>query len=442
MYRSVVKKGIVIVSSNQHLVVISLDSLGFRDIREHQEELPTLNSLVNGGTWVKSVTGIYPTLTYPSHTSIITGQYPSEHGIVNNTKIQPERRSPDWYWYQKDVRSTTVYDLAREAKLKTAAFLWPVTAGSKINYNLAEIFPNRIWTNQVLVSLKASSPVFLLEMDRKYGKLRDGIKQPQLDEFITACAVDTIENKRPNLTLIHLVDMDSMRHRYGVRSKEAMDALHRLDGHVEQLIQATKNAGTFDDTNFVILGDHYQINVTKMIHLNTLFAKKGWLSAKENQTFDKNWQAMAKTCDGSTYIYSQNFDDLDELKQLVGNVEGVEKIYSAKEAAARGADPKCSFMVEAKAGYYFTDESDRPTVVERVDPKSLGQTDRYHGVHGYDPDKPDYQTTLVFNGPAIKEGSTVEKANLVDEAPTFAKLLGLNFQGEIAGKCIDDVFKD
>ena len=27
-----------------------------------------------------------------------------------------------------------------------------------------------------------------------------------------------IKNKKPDLTLIHLVDMDSMRHRYGVRS--------------------------------------------------------------------------------------------------------------------------------------------------------------------------------------------------------------------------------
>ncbi|WP_010624239.1 alkaline phosphatase family protein [Companilactobacillus versmoldensis] len=429
------------MSADQNLVVMSLDSLGFRDIREHQAELPTLNKLVNVGTWVKSVTGIYPTLTYPSHTSIITGQYPKVHGIVNNTKIQPQRRSPDWYWYQKDVQSPTVYDLANQAGMKTAAFLWPVTAGSKIDYNLAEIFPNRIWTNQVLVSLKASSPVFLLEMNHKYGHLRNGIKQPQLDDFITACAVDTIKNKQPRLTLIHLVDMDSMRHRYGVRSDEAMQALQRLDKHVAQLIQATKDAGTFEQTNFVVLGDHYQINVTKMIHLNTLFAQKGWLTANADQTFKKDWQVMAKTCDGSTYIYTKDFEEMDSLKTLVKNVEGVEKVYSASEAAELGADPACSLLVEAKSGYYFTDESERSTVVERVDPATLGQPDRYHGVHGYDPRKSDYQTTLVFNGPAINSGHTVEKANLVDEAPTFAKLLGLKFENQIAGQCIEDVFR-
>ena len=430
------------MSTNQHLVIISLDSLGFRDINEHQSELPTLNKLVSGGTWVKEVKGIYPTLTYPSHTTIITGQYPNVHGIVNNTKIQPERRSPDWFWYQKDVKVPTLYDLAHEKKLKTAAFLWPVTAGSKITYNLAEIFPNRIWTNQVLVSLKASSPLFILEMNKKYGKLRNGIKQPELDDFITACTIDTIKNKKPNLTLLHLVDMDSMRHRYGVRSDEAMQALHRLDHHVAQVIQATKDAGTFDDTNFVILGDHYQINVDKMIHLNTMFAKRGWLTAKPDQTFKKDWTVMAKTCDGCTYIYTKNFNQLERLRNLIAGVEGVERIYSAQEAVARGADPKCTLMVEAKAGYYFTDESERAAIVEKVMPEMMGDADRYKGVHGYDPDKPGYKTTLIFNGPMIKENQTVEKANLVDEAPTFAKLLGLKFPEPIAGTAIDDVFRE
>lgn len=425
---------------NQHLVIISLDSLGFRDINEHQTELPTLNKLVNGGTWVKEVKGIYPTLTYPSHTTIITGQYPRKHGIVNNTKIQPNRKSPDWYWYQKDVKVPTLYDLARKKGLTTAAFLWPVTAGSKITYNLAEIFPNRIWTNQVLISLRASSPLFILEMNQKYGKLRNGIKQPELDDFITACTVDTLKRKKPNLTLLHLVDMDSMRHRYGVRSDEALEALHRLDNHVAQVINATKAAGTFEDTNFVILGDHYQINVDKMIHLNTLFAKRGWLKARPDQTFKKDWRVMAKTCDGCTYIYTRNFEQIDRLKDVISGVEGVEKIYDKADAIERGADPECTLMVEAKAGYYFTDESDRANAVEKVLPEMMGDADRYQGVHGYDPEKTGYKTTLIFNGPMIKQNKTVARADLVDEAPTFAKLLGLEFPEPLAGSAIDEVF--
>ena len=279
-------------------------------------------------------------------------------------------------------------------------------------------------------------------MNQKYGKLRNGIHQPQLDEFITACAVDTIKNKKPNLTLLHLVDMDSMRHRYGVRSDEAMEALHRLDNHVAKVIAATKAAGTFEDTNFVILGDHYQINVDKMIHLNTLFAKRGWVTPRPDQTFKNDWRVMAKTCDGCTYIYTRNFDQLERLRDLLSGVEGIERIYSQQEAIARGADPECTLMVEAKAGYYFTDESERAQVVEKVMPEMMGDADRYQGVHGYAPDKPGYKTTLIFNGPMVKENQTIDQANLVDEAPTFAKLLGLKFPEPLRGTVLEDVFRD
>lgn len=424
------------------LVVISLDSMGFRDLNELRDLVPNLAQLIEKGTWVKKVQGIFPTLTYPSHTSIITGQYPAVHGVVNNTKLQPRRLSPDWYWYRKDVKATPLYDVAREAGMTTAAFLWPVTAGSKIDYNLAEIFPNRIWTNQVMVSLKASSPWFLMQMNHRYGKLRHGIKQPWLDDFITACAVDTLKNKQPDLTLIHLVDMDSMRHRYGVRSDEAKAALQRLDGRVARLIRATKDAGTYDQTNFVILGDHYQINVDKMIHLNQLFAKQGWLTPVDGKTTYKgNWRVTAKTCDGETYVYTRGNVDLGKVKQVIAGVEGVEHIYDGAEAVKLGADPKCAFLVEAKPGYYFTDEVNRPAVVEKVDPASLGTHDRYHGVHGYGPNQPNYFTTAIFAGPDIREGATVEGAHLVDEGPTFAALLGLKYPAPTAGQPIRGVLK-
>ncbi len=297
--------------------------MGFRDLDELGYLVPHISQLMKKGTWVKRVRGIFPTLTYPSHTSIITGQYPAVHGVVNNTKLQPRRLSPDWYWYRKDVQATPLYDVAHDAGLTTAAFLWPVTVGSKIDYNLAEIFPNRIWTNQVFVSLKASSPLFLLQMNHRYGHLRHGIKQPWLDDFITACAVDTLKNKQPDLTLIHLVDMDSMRHRYGVQSAQAQHALQQLDRRVARIVQATKDAGTYDQTNFVFLGDHYQINVQKMIHLNMLFARHGWLTPQPGKmTYRNNWQVTAKTCDGETYVYTRGNVDRGQLKQLIAGVEG------------------------------------------------------------------------------------------------------------------------
>lgn len=285
--------------------------------------------------------------------------------------------------------------MAREADLTTAAFLWPVTTDSKINYNISEIFPNRIWTSQVLVSLKASSPLFLLEMNHKYGHLRHGIKQPWLDDFVTACAVDTLKNNQPDLTLIHLVDMYSHRHRYVVRSAEAKRAWQRLDARVAKIMQAVRDAGNFENTNFAILGDHYQINVHSMIHLNVMFAQHGWVTPIDGKpVYRPNWKVTAKTCDGETYVYTRGEVNKLELKKMIEAVDGVQHVYTAEEAAKLGADPTCTFLVEAETGYYFTDDVNRPAVVEEVDPASLGTHDRYHEVHGYGPTQDGYFTTI------------------------------------------------
>src|SRR5699024_6775120 len=176
--------------------------------------------------------------------------------------------------------------------------------------------------------------------------------------------------------------------------------------------------------------------------LNTLFAKRGWLTGKPDQTIRKDWSVLAKTCDGSTYIYTKDFSQIQRLREVISGVEGVERVYSNEEAIARGADPKCTLMVEAKAGYYFTDEGSRSNVVERVMPEMMGHPDRYQGVHGYDPNKPGYKTTIIFNGPMVKENQTIDGAKLGDEAPTFAKLLGLKFPEPLAGSTIEGIFKD
>lgn len=425
------------------LVVISIDALGSEDLAGDLSKLPNINRLITSGTHVEEVTGIYPSVTYPSHTTIVTGCYPKSHGIVNNVKMQPNKLSPDWFWYAKDIRVPTLFDAAHDEGLKTAAFLWPVTARSSINYNIAEIFPNRIWTNQVLISLHASSPWFLFQMNRKYGHLRRGIKQPELDDFITACAVDTLKIKRPDMTLIHLVDMDSQRHGYGVNSPEAREALLRQDRRVGKIIQAVEEAGDKENTVFAILGDHYQIDVKKMIRLNVLFAEKGWQVPTKIGTTKSNWQVWANSCDGSTYIYIKKDAAVSptEVRHLIEKVEGIEAVYTTDLVKKQGADPKCTFMAEAERGYYFVDEA-KGMPVAKVQEKEMWLPWRYRAVHGFSPEKSNYATTLVLNGAGIKKNYKKSKARLIDEAPTFAKILGLNtFPQKIDGKVLEDVFE-
>lgn len=424
-----------LIMKQRKLVVISLDSLGYLDIKNHLDEAPHLKKLVENGTWVQKVRGVYPTLTYPTHTSIVTGQYPKVHGVINNTRFQPERESEDWCWYRKYVKTPTLYDLAHQAGMKTAAFLWPVTAKAKIDDNIAEIFANRWWKNQVLVSLFNSTPSLIIELNNKYKSLRHGIKQPWLDDFTTACVVDTIKNKRPDLCLVHLVDMDDMRHHYGVNSKQTSEAFVRLDKRVAAIMAASQAAGDFEETDFVIVGDHYQINVDHVIHLNMLFAKKKWLKPFAGKhTFKKDWQVAAHSADGACYVYARKNVDVEKLRQELLQVEGIENVYSQKQASEFGADPNCLLMLEAKKGYYFDNLVNCSQIVEKET-----QT---KGNHGFSPNKKDYFTTAIFCGQDINEGKIISEARIVDEAPTLAKILGLSFPEKIAGQIITDVFKD
>ncbi|EFS03194.1 type I phosphodiesterase/nucleotide pyrophosphatase family protein [Listeria seeligeri FSL S4-171] len=420
----------------KHLFVISLDALGALDLKD-TSELPVLRELIQNGTHIEEVETIYPSLTYPAHTTIITGHYPKTHGIVNNTKIQPAKDSPDWYWYKKAIQVPTLYDLANEAGMTTAAFLWPVAAKSGIDYNIAEIFPNRFWLTQMMVSLNGSSPLFLVDMNRKFGHLRNGINQPALDAFLTASVVDTIKTKKPELLLTHLVDMDSMRHAHGVNSVEAKAALKRHDKRLGQIIQATKEAGIYENTVFAVLGDHYQLDVTHAIRLNVLFTEKGWIQATENSITD--WQVYAKSCDGSCYIYTKVEKLIPEITKLLYTVKGIEAIITNEEISRLGADTDATLMLEGEVGYYFSDDLNGP-LHEEVTEDMLGKPGYYKAVHGYSPKKENYQTTLIFNGPGIKTGENIAHAKLIDEAPTFAKILGLKFPNT-AGKIISDIFE-
>ena len=430
---------------SKKLVVISIDAMGAADLTGDLSHLPALKQIKEKGSHIKYVTPVYPSVTYPSHATIITGVYPNKHGIVNNTMIQPSRKSPDWYWYKKDIQVPTLFDVAKKEGLSTAAFLWPTTAKSKITYHIAEIFPNRIWTNQVLVAVRASSPLFLLRMNQKYKHLRQGVKQPYLDDFVTACAMHVLRKKRrsSDLTMIHLTDLDSMRHKFGVFSEEAKQAMKRQDERVQKIIDATKEAGTFEETTFVVLGDHYQMDVKWMIRLNVIFESEGWLNARADGTVRKNWKVYAKTCDGATYIYcKKGYEKLkNKVQNLISELEGVESIYTAKEAEEFGADSACLFMVEGKKDYFFIDEA-KGEITQSVNAKEIGNPDRYLAVHGYSPVKENYETTMMVMGEGIKKGFEVEKANMTDEAPTLAKILSLEtFPSEIDGEVIKEIFE-
>lgn len=434
------------------LLVISMDALGAMDA-PYFKELPGFKRFLQKASYCFNVSSVYPSITYPAHTSIVTGCYPKKHGIVNNLRRQFGRPNPDWFWQRKYIRTTTFYDEALAAGMTVASFLWPVTAKSKITWNMPEIFANRPWSNQILTSLNNGSPLFQAAMQKYFGHIRQGRTQPALDNFVMECLKLTLEKKQPDVTLVHLTDLDSQRHLYGTRSPQARDAIVRHDARLRGIFEILERAGLYDRTNLIVLGDHYQKDTTKAIHVNYWFMQKGWITLRGNNIHQ--WQAYCQNCDGSAYVYIRKGCGhiRDEVRELLDTLaadsdSGIEQVIGGKDAAAMGADPHCSFMLEARDGYYFQDSLNGPerAVVfpegvpdgEKLpDPASLPM----HATHGYFPGKPGYQTVFMAAGPDIREHVEIPSMCLVDEGPTMAKLLGLTLPAA-DGRILTSILKE
>jgi predicted AlkP superfamily pyrophosphatase or phosphodiesterase len=116
------------------VLMISVDGLKpeyVLDADAHGLKIPFLRSLLRDGAYARGVTGVWPTVTYPSHTTLLTGVAPAEHGIYNNLEFDPKNTFANaWYWYGQRIRAPTLWQAAHEAGLSTASIGWPVSVGA------------------------------------------------------------------------------------------------------------------------------------------------------------------------------------------------------------------------------------------------------------------------------------------------------------------------
>lgn len=419
---------------NNYTIIISFDAVSSEDL-EILKKLPNFKKIIEGGSLIKNVESIYPTLTYPAHATIVTGKYPVNHGIVDNTKFKPNEKNPNWYWYRRNLNGDTIYELAKKKGLKICSLFWPVTGGANIDYNMPEIFCTKSYHNQFIMSAMAGDIKYQYEVNKKFKYIRNGIKEPELDDFTTEVTKYTIEKYSPELMLVHLIDVDSHRHNYGYKSKEAIEGLKRHDRRLGEIIDALRKKGILENTNIIALGDHSALDVHKSIKINKLFKDEGLIKEHINGRI-LEYKAISKSLDGSAYIYLKNNNDrkikdkVEEIlkRNLEKNDGPIEFILNNDEIKKRGADDKAEFMIEAKRGFYFIDDIEGE-FIDSVNLEEVGKVKhRYKATHGYCPKKDNYGTFFIGYGSGFKKGVVKEKGKLINHAPTIAKIMGINMQ--------------
>lgn len=396
------------------MVLVSLDAMYKADMLKLKECMPEEEWLTDSAvSW--EVKTVFPALTYPAHTTLVTGCEPARHGIGQNQPFQPEKK-PEmraWYWEERQVKRETLFQAVKREGGRCASMLWPVTGKSRaIRWNFPEVLalPGE---NQVLKMLAYGTPGWILHMELKHGRERKSIHEPYLSDYAVTLAEDVIRAHQPELTALHLVDVDEMRHRHGVNSTEAWEGIKRNVKRVSTLWQVMQSTPGMEDALLVVVSDHGQADVNRPVNLCELIEKAGL-------------RVQVQSNGMSAYIFTE---DAVRVKAWLGEHmkdAGTSHVYDRGELDALGCIPGPFLAVEAAPGVVFAD--------------GLPQAKREKATHGFGPGREEENCLLLVKGRHISGKGMPQSMPMRDVAPTLAGLMGITLR-DAEGKDHSDAIK-
>jgi predicted AlkP superfamily pyrophosphatase or phosphodiesterase len=411
-------------AKGRHVLVISVDGLGGEFLAQTLSKVhaPNFLRLRKEGSYAEGVLGVYPTVTYPSHTTIVTGRMPAEHGIYTNLSSREAGKNPgDWFWFSNAIKVPTLWDEARSHQLSTGAVFWPVTAGAPIDWDIPEIWdPRKGEVGDPLYVAKYATPGLLFQamLDPAFA----GPAQPGADEDITRArlAAFVLKKYKPNLLLLHLDSLDREEHRHGPGSREAAAILELEDKLIGELLDAVKETGLAESTEVFVVSDHGFLPIENEAAPNVLLAKAGLLTL-DDQGRVSGGKIATVSNGGSFFIYWPEGEDLRSavdrtLKPLreQGVVWGILNRSALRDL---GAEPAVQMALEAQEGWEFSSRASGEVV------RKLGAT---QGTHGYLPSRSALQASFMAWGPGIRAGLDLHLIPMTALGPTILRAMGVN----------------
>lgn len=430
------------------VILISVDGLASYYFDDPKADLPTIRWMAKNGARAERMEASFPTVTWPNHTTLVTGVEPGKHGVIGNSyydRAQGKNISllPDPLFDKEEiVKVPTIYDVAHQAGFKTAGVSWPASRNAKyLDWQLPDVGEQSLWekygTQSLFPELKAKGIPYEKQMEwAKAGILG----KPMRDWMYTRICEHILEAHQPNVLLLHLVTEDGFEHSYGRSTPEAYWAGNDSDRRIGELVDFVKKSGMADRTTFFVTSDHGFISYTNNINLNVLLQKEGLVKVAGNRIVESKVHFLSQG--GSGFLYIKDGEDkaaiIKKLMPKLKAVEGMEVVIGPKDFAkaghllpAKNANEP-DMMVAATDGYAFSDSAAPKDLITPVG--------SVKGTHGYYHKNPQMYATFVAWGAAIKPGVTLKEVRNVDVAPTMAAVLGLKMKN-VDGRVLKEILK-
>ena len=390
----------------------------------HGAKIPNLRRFLTEGIYAEGTQGVVPTVTYPSHTTLVTGVWPSKHGIFANTTFDPlQQNNLGWYWYAEDIRVPTLWDIVAQAGRTTASVQWPVTAGAHITWNIPEYW--RSSTPDDAKLLRALSTRRLIEeAQAELGEYRGGIDtSAQGDESRGRYTQWILEKKRPAFLTLHLSSLDHIEHETGPSSREDIAVLDTIDGIIGKIRDTAEQIAP-GRAYVAVVSDHGFVRTDSQLNLFPAFRDAKLITVNEKGRIT-DWRAMPWVTGGSAAIVLNDPSDgptISRVREILAKLaadpaNGIDRVLEADELHKRGGFPPASFFIGLKPGWRTGSALDGPV---------LSKTKTIGGTHGALPDLPDLRASFFLIGPGVPAGRSLGVIDMRDVAPTLAHVMGLS----------------
>jgi predicted AlkP superfamily pyrophosphatase or phosphodiesterase len=409
------------------VLLISIDGLRPGDVLEAEQrglKLPNLKRFVAEGAHATGVVGNLPTLTYPSHTTLITGVAPARHGIVGNQTFDPLAMNyGGWYWYASDEKARTLWDAAHDAGLSTGNVHWPVSVGARnVTWNIPQIWRSGHADDRKLLNALAT-PGLIGALEHDCGApYADGIDESLSgDQTRARFAAELIAGKKPDFLTVYLTALDHQQHATGPGSAEAHATLEAIDALIGTLAAAEIKA--HPDAVVSVVSDHGFVTVDTVVNLYRAFIDAGLVTLDDKGKIN-SWEASPWASGGSFAVVLARPDDaaltarvaalIDKLK--ADSAARIAQVLDRAGIAAAGGNPQASFYIDLKLGAVAAPFINGEAPLTMPSPSK--------GMHGYFPAAPEMRSTFLVMGPGVAHNRNLGEIDMRAIAPTLAKVMG------------------